>query len=233
MEKRLTIKEYFKLTSKSNKVGEYNSRYNSIKDKVVIKWYKLKDNGHLVMHFKVPSEKTPKLMYDTLIEFYTNNTSASSIKNSEIKVFSNCPSYVFMNARVAKNLNMDIDWANGLFSKETLAPPPEDKADSVPTEIRIERGLYFPMYHLKQLSDIEIMNNAKSAKTIPNGKMLAVFIRDSDWVMEKRGQYGTIKKIEKNISKLNPFKNTTQKSKMVTKTKKTPKVGSIKSITKR
>ena len=96
---------------------------------------------------------------------------------------------------------MDIDWANGLFSKETLAPPPEDKAESVPTEIRIERGLYFPMYHLKQLSDIEIMNNAKSAKTIPNGKMLAVFIRDSDWVMEKRGQYGTIKKIEKNISK--------------------------------
>lgn len=242
MEQRLTIKNYFAMTRLSNKENEYINRYNVIRDKVVVKWYRLKSNSHLVMHFKVPSEKTPKLMYDTLVEFYTTTNTAYSIRNAEIKVFSNCPSYVFMNARVAKNKNMDIDWANGLFNKETLAPPPEDKADKVPTDLRIERGLFFPLYHIKKMSDIDIMAKATGAHKIHDGKALALFIRDSDWVMEKRGQYETVKKMEDKIAKLNPFnkkeksapKNTVSKTKIIAKTKsagaKAKKISNIKKI---
>lgn len=207
---RLTIKEYFNIID-STKEKDYINRYNAIKNSVQIKWYRLTYNNHLVLHFKVPSEKSKRLMYDTLVEFCTTNMNASSIRQSEIKVFSNCPSYVFMNARVAHNNNYDIEWANGLFAKETLAPPPEDKADKVPTEIRIERGLFFAIYHIKQMSDIEIMHKAMGAIRIPNGKALALFIKDQDWVMEKRGQIADEKKLKNLIEKLSPVKSQNRK----------------------
>ena len=204
METRLTIPEYTKmLNNKKDKYREYENRYMEIKNKIVVRWYKLQDSKHLVMHFKIPSEKT-KLMYDTLIEFYTNNTDANSIRRSEIKVFSNCPSWVFMNARYAKDHNMDIDWANGLFNKETLAPPTEDSKPK--EELSIEKSLAFSIIHIKNMSDITLMAKAKSAFPMHNGDMLSKFIRNSDWIMEKRGQAKSEQDFRKLLEKFSPIK---------------------------
>lgn len=204
METRLTMAEYNKIISTNkDKYNEYQKRYAEIKNKIQVRWYKLQDNKHLVMHFKIPSEKT-RLMYDTLIEFCTTYTDANSIKRCELKVFSNCPSWVFMNARAAHEKSMDISWANNLFNKDTLKPPDEGKEAS--NDIRLEKGLCFAIIYLKELNEITLMGKARTALPIKSGNDLAVFIRNSDWVMEKRGQYKSEEDFKKLLQKFSPVK---------------------------
>ena len=230
MQNRLTIGEYMKIADANKaKYKEYEKRYEEIKNKIDVKWYKLQDSKHIVMHFKIPSEKS-KLMYDTLIEFYTAFTDANSLKRAEIKVFSNCPSWVYMNARVAKNLNMDIDWANDLFNKETLKPPEEGKEDA--TQIRLEKALAFAIIHIKRMDDITLMSKAKGAFPMRNGSALAKFIRNADWIMEKRGQAKSEQDFMKLLQKFSPVKVTQAQTKRAgmstSKTTKTTKISSTK-----
>ena len=230
MEARLSISEYMKLANDNkDKLNEYEKRYEEIKNKIVVRWYKLNNSKHLVMHFKIPSEKS-KLMYDTLIEFYTEFTDANSIRRSEIKVFSNCPSWVYMNARVAHKLSMDIDWAIDLFNKETLKPPEEGKED--PDKIRIEKGLAFAIIHLKKMNDVTLMAKSKGAMHIHNGETLARFIRNSDWVMETRGQAKSEQDFRKLLEKFSPVKISQAQTKRAgmstSKTIKTTRVASTK-----
>jgi hypothetical protein len=230
MEIRMSLTEYNKLINKNkDKYIEYQRRYNDIRKKIQVRWYKLNDSKHIVMHFKIPSEKS-KLMYDTLIEFYTDYTDANSLKRCEIKVFSNCPSWVYMNARVAQKQNMDIDWAIDLYNKEALKPPEEGK--EIPDEIRLEKGLAFAIIYLKELNDITLMSKAKGAMHIRSGKDLVIFIRNSDWVMEKRGQYKSDQDFKKLLEKFNPVKISNAQTKRAglstAKTIKTTKVSSRK-----
>lgn len=240
METRLTLAEYNRLMdSDKNKSADYKKRYDDVRKKIQVRWYKLQDSKHVVMHFKIPSEKS-KLMYDTLIEFYTEYTDANSLRRCEMKVFSNCPSWVFMNARVAHEKNMDISWANSLFNKDTLKPPEENK--ETPDNIRLEKGLCFAIIHLKEMNNITLMTKAKNAMPIRNGEDLSKFIRNSDWVMEKRGQYKSDDEFKKLLQKFSPIKisNAQTKraglstSKTITTTKttssKTKSVSKIKSI---
>lgn len=228
MESRLSIPEYNKLiNANKDKYKEYESRYNEIRKRITVRWYKLLNSKHIVMHFKIPSEKS-KLMYDTLIEFYTNFTDANSLRRCEIKVFSNCPSWVYMNARIANKNNMDIDWAISLFNKEALKPPEEGK--EVADNIRLEKGLCFAMIHLKEMNDVTLMSKAKTAMPIRNGEDLSKFIRNSDWVMEKRGQYKSEQDFRKLLEKFSPVKISNAQTKRAgistSKTTTTTKVSS-------
>lgn len=230
MELRLTISEYTKIcNANKDKYQEYEKRYNEIKNKIIVRWYKLLDSKHIVMHFKIPSEKS-KLMYDTLIEFYTTYTDANSLKRAEIKVFSNCPSWVYMNARVAHMKTMDIEWAIDLFNKETLKPPEE--GTETPDNIRLEKALTFAYIHIKNMTDLTLMSKAKTALSIPNGITLAKFIRNSDWVMEKRGQAKSEQDFKKLLDKFSPVKVSQAQTKRAgmstSKTIKTTKISSMK-----
>lgn len=241
---QLTLREYFKIVSAHNKFTEYVGRYHNLANKVVVKWFKLKDCNHMVLHFKIPSEKRTNLMYDTLIEFCTTRLTDSALRNAPIRVFSNCPSYVFMNARFADMNGFSIPWANPLFSKETLERPAEDQQDKLPTELRIERGLFFPLYHAKNMSPIQVMDCANKALPIKNGEELTRFIKSQDWVLEKRGQAADMKRMGEILEKFNPFSKKKNKNEVasspyvkkttktgrVAKTNKTASVGKIKSI---
>ena len=237
---QLTLREYFKIVSNHNKFTEYTGRYHSIKGTVIVKWFKLKDCGHMVLHYKIPSEKRKNLMYDTLIEFCTPRLTDNALRNAPIRVFSNCPSYVFMNARFADMNGFAIPWANPLFNKETLERPSEEDQAKLPTEIRIERGLFFPLFHAKNMSAIQVMDCATKALSIKNGEELTKFIKSQDWVLEKRGQAADMKRMGDILDKFNPFsknkkskeENDTASSPYVKKITKTGKVAKTKSVSK-
>ena len=232
---KLTIREYLNKNFDSNKKQEYISRYNAIKSSIHIKWFKLADNGHLIMHFKVPSEKSKNIMYDTLIEFCTNSNTPYALNNCDIKVFSNCPSYVFMNARFASINSLSIKWAEPLFSKDTLKLPDPKELESkpLPTDIRIEKGLFFPIYHISKMSNIELMAYTQKAPKISNGEMITAFIRNQDWVMEKRGKVGAEFKFDKLFKQMGISKQKESKdSKYVKKTNSVYKNGKIPKITR-
>ena len=237
---QLTLREYFKIVSSNNKFTEYTGRYHSIKGNVVVKWFKLKDCGHMVLHYKIPSEKRKNLMYDTLIEFCTDRLTDNALRNAPIRVFSNCPSYVFMNARFADMNGFSIPWANPLFNKETLERPSEEDQAKLPTEIRIERGLFFPLFHAKNMSAIQVMDCATNALPIKNGEELTKFIKSQDWVLEKRGQAPDMKRMADILEKFNPFSKkkkdkdgeSTASSPYVKKVTKTGRVAKTKSVSK-
>lgn len=167
-------------------------------------------------------------MYDTLIEFCTSSITPYSLKNCDIKVFSNCPSYVFMNARFASMNGLSIIWAEPLFNKETLKVPDQnDDKTKLPTDIRIERGLFFALYHVSKLTDIELMAFAQKAYKVPNGNTITMFIRNQDWVMEKRGKVGAEFKFDKLYQKMGMSTNNTKNndSKYVKKVNSISKAG--------
>lgn len=240
---KLTLKSYINDKSfDQKKKNEYIARYKAISPKIHLKWFRMTDTQHLVMHFKIPSEKSKTLMYDTLIEFCTPSTVPYTLKNCDIKVFSNCPSYVFMNARFASMNGLSIKWAEPLFSKETLKPPEEDSTKELPKNIRIERGLFFALYHVNQLTDIELMAYSQKAYKVPNGDTITAFIKNQDWVMEKRGKVGAEFKFDKlykkfGIERKNDNSTYVKKANKIPTTKKvsfagktTGKVAKIKKI---
>lgn len=232
---KLSIREYLKKPFDSQKKTEYINRYNSIKYHISIKWFKLTSNNHLVMHFKIPSEKSTKIMYDTLIEFCTTSNTPYTLKNCDIKVFSNCPSYVFMNARFASLNSLSIIWAEPLYSKDTLKLPSEEelKTKPLPIDIKIEKGLFFAIYHVSKLSDIELMAYTQKAFKINSGEMITAFIRNQDWVMEKRGKVGAEFTFDKLYKQLGITKQKeTMDSKYVKKTNSVFKSGKIPKVGK-
>jgi hypothetical protein len=76
------------------------------------------------------------------------------------------------------------------------------------------------------------MAKAKTALLIRNGETLSKFIRNSDWIMEKRGQYKSEQDFKKLLEKFSPVKISQAQTKRAgmstSKTIKTTKVASIK-----
>lgn len=83
--------------------------------------YKSKDRYYA--YIKVPSEKIDKFYYDVIIEFYPGKdtkTSAKSLINYEIRVFSNDPAFVFTFAHAfIKNKMFIIEYSDKM-SKEAI-----------------------------------------------------------------------------------------------------------------
>ena len=84
--------------------GMYQKLYRDKLDKILLreggrvnyKLYKSKENYYI--HFKIPSEVIDKFYYDTVIEFYTDDSTISksaSLKDYYVKFYSNDPAFVY------------------------------------------------------------------------------------------------------------------------------------------
>lgn len=240
----MTINQYLKMAKDAGKLDDYTKRYNEISRKANVIWYKLLDTGHFVLHFKIPSEKKKFVMYDTLIEFETSNINALAIKRANIKVFSNCPSYVFMNAKWANENGLAVQWSNDLFNKQTLDPVYTEEEQAArakkepQTSLKIERGLFFPILHVSKMTNTILTTSATTAIPIPSGALLTKFIKSADWVLEKRGQQSSLEKLQQAMKQFDPFKKSKSAkpkdaaSPYVKSISKTGKIGSVKKTKK-
>lgn len=198
---KLTLSLYLRKVEVDDQTkAKYRKRFEEVQDKIIARWYYVKATSRIVAQIKIPSEKT-NMMYDVLIEFPFGKSDASyrDFRNSEIKVFSNCPSFVFMNARVFERKGFLINWAKDLYNKETLSPPPEDKKEEeLEKDVKYEKSLYFAALYLDRFNAIEILTFLKNANAMPNNDNIVKFIKSSDWTMEKRGKayYGELKRKE-------------------------------------
>ena len=188
---KLSLNLYLqKVEADADTKDKYRKRFEEVQGKILSRWYFVKATKRIVVQIKIPSEKA-NLMYDVLIEFPFGKSDGSykNFRNSEIRVFSNCPSFVYMNARVFERKGFLITWAKDLYNKETLAPPPDDKKEEeLQKDVRYEKSLYFAALYLDKFNAIQILTFLNNADAMPNNENIVRFIKTSDWAMEKRGK---------------------------------------------
>lgn len=234
------------LDASPDKRSEYDTRYASIVGQITAKWFSY--NGHVVCHIRIPSEKTAKVSYDVLLEFTVNaNVTLKEFVNSNITVFSNCPSFIFSNAKFCYEHGMGINWARSLMNQATLEAKKEEpgnKADKEPqTALKCEKSMYFAMKYLIGLNAIELFTALNGASKVHSTNTILAHIRNADKTMDKR-QKAASKPMSKPIVKPNTHVSANESNKInklsktkvvkaMSKSKTTPvnkKVGKVKHI---
>ena len=186
---KFTLNTYISSTKSDKNIPEYNKRYEEIKTKIKQNWYSVKDSGHLVVKFDIPSEKVGGIGYDVIIEFNVGHSATfMEFKNTQIQVFSNCPSFIYMNAYFCKKSNLLIDWALPMYKDQNIFNEPIKKDPESPTQnnIRCEKSLYYAIKYLTSLSPVQMYLNASQSTKLPNSKILLQHIQGTDEVDKKR-----------------------------------------------
>ena len=107
--------------------------------------------GRIIVHVKVPSETVPNFHYSVLLELNTHG-GAKKFEDCHIKVFSNCPSFVFTYAYVFYHLPDDElgkptmmidDFSQKIPKNRLMVPGTEDKlGEDVLTNRPVVRNPY-------------------------------------------------------------------------------------------
>jgi hypothetical protein len=161
----------------------------------------------------------------------TVNDTAKRLLTSEMKVFSNCPSFVFMNAKFFEEKGFLIEWAKSLYdpkvfeeTEEMQDSKREANAQATVKDVKCEKSLYFAVMHIRSMTPISILTKLSKARQIKDTATVLKHIKNSNDMLAKR---------VRNASKhpLNPKKKTTSRDDK-TKNSLTKSVGKVKSVSK-
>lgn len=197
-----------------------------------------KDKKGYFIHFKIPSESTEGIYYDTVLQFSTNDTKIEledNVHNYKVKFYSNDPSFVYTFAYAFMQKGLFIDDLKSRVSKYTRKTPasvrnPEDQVGYV-------KSFYFA-YLLMLNKNLFLKVRLDSMAIDYSKSKLLNEVMDADDKIEQINQGKKDKKKPKqpNIPDEDINKksgNTTPKTKgtkMITKTKTIGKVGSVKKV---
>lgn len=188
---KMTLDNYLSAVSSdvTNK-QKYQSRYNSIRNKIKSEWYKLDDVTIVVL--TIPSEKAKLVNYQVILEFTANavETTSRNLFKTEMKVYSNCPSFVFMNAKLFEEKGFLVTWAKELYDPAVFANTEEAKveqtAPATKKDVRCEKSLYYAALYIKDMSAITVLSHLDKATTIKDTKSILWRIKDSNKMLKQR-----------------------------------------------
>ena len=215
---------------------KYRKRYEEVQGKISVRWYYVNSIDHIVAHITIPSEKV-SVKYDVLVEFPFGKEAATfrNFKNSSIKVYSNCPSFVYMNARLFDKKGFLIPWTKSLYDKATFETKEPAEGEPVKEyDVRYEKSVYFAALYLDSFNAIQILTFMREAVKIPRPDAILQYLRSPDKAMYDRAVQGEkdkrkkqfIKKVTGDLGKIVNAKAITK----VAHTGSTSKVGSSKKI---
>ena len=116
--------------------GMYQKMYRDKLDKILLReggkvkynLYKSKDRYYI--HFKIPSEVIDKFYYDTVIEFYTDDSlkeRSPSLRDYNVKFYSNDPAFVYTFAHAFIKNNIFITDLESKMTKESVNTVAKEK----------------------------------------------------------------------------------------------------------
>ena len=149
----MTILEY--LTNKDTKSDreKYDKYYSLMAKQIKHQIYKYRDS--VIYHVIIPSSKPGTVSYDVIIEIKTLalHPGDAAIDRLPIKVFSNCPSFVFGHAFNIKKAGWFCNWLSQKLSFNALNSMP--RSDEIKP---IEKSLYLAIkyIHRNQLDQISV-----------------------------------------------------------------------------
>lgn len=223
--------------------GLYTEKLNTILvrevGKVKYKLYTHKDKYYIYM--KIPSEVIPNFYYDVVIEFFTDDNKvklSSSLKDYNVKFYSNDPSFVFTFAHAMLKNELFIKELVPRMSKEAVKNVAKEKNPN--KEIGYVKSIYFTYLLMKNYGLFnKIVFNNESEKL--NLKELLSQITHADEKIQARQEaqkeLNKSKKIknkkeanniERNINNPVEFSKSVGNSRKITKTKTVGKIGGVK-----
>ena len=224
----------------------YRELYMAKLDKILVREmgkidYTLYKSGKkYYVYIKIPSEVIEKFYYDVVIEFSEPKDKSlldSTLKNYNVKFYSNDPSFVYTFAHSFIKNKLFIDELKDVMSKEAIKKVAVEKNPS--NQVGYVKSLYFAYLYLKR-ENVFNKNKFLVAKEI-NWKQLQKQITPADLKIAQRQDAAREKAAEnkrarqeldkimrkRTVEKDIPYK--TKSSKAITKTKT---VGNMKTIKK-
>ena len=126
-------------------IDRFNYRYGLLikKKPFDVTIYKVKDD--VLYHVIVTTEAEERWnTYDVVLKFVPTDMVAkndTTVKNYELKVFSNCPSFTYTYAYVAKLNNMMVSELENKYDKKVLSYPPVSRNPSL--TMSYEKSVYY------------------------------------------------------------------------------------------
>lgn len=169
----------------------YRELYMNKLDKILVREmgkidYTLYKSGKkYYVYIKIPSEVIEKFYYDVVIEFSEPKDKSlidSTLKNYNVKFYSNDPSFVYTFAHAFIKNKMFIDELKGVMSKEAIRQVATEKNPS--NQVGYVKSLYFAYLYLKR-ENVFNKNKFLVAKEL-NWKQLEKQITPADLKIAQR-----------------------------------------------
>lgn len=140
--------------------------------------------GRAILHVVVPSKKKPNISYDVLFEVHLNDIPSTevTIENSSIKVFSNCPSFIFTYAHAFEEKGLTIKWLENKYRSEVRKNLAVVKNAS--NVIGLERSLYLACLYLRRLHYTDVGTIKTIGNKVGSVSQIALQVRSQDQVMQ-------------------------------------------------
>jgi hypothetical protein len=190
-----------------------NNQFELIKDRIKYIWY---DRGNsYICHIMIPSKSLTELKYDVILDFdkssLTNND--TSINNAIMKVFSNCPSFVFTYAYAFNKQNGLCDWLKNKYNKKVLDKEPVERNRY--NIISYEKSIYLACKFILSNSNNKLVNIKNKAIPLTNYFHISNLIATDEQILE-RYKILKVKEKEEKEKKNPPSSNTIIKKPKVT-----------------
>lgn len=227
---KITINEYLKFPYGKGSAfvdkGKQNSldnEYYGLEDKISCKIYLY--HNLVIYHVLIPSNSNPNASYDVIIEV-DNSKKMSDLGDMNIKVFSNCPSFIFTYANAFYTNDLLCGWLSSKYNKQVK---------KVPAEVRnrygiigLERSIYLAMKYLKNTNKLSSTLFKDGIKVFTKGS-IAKNVRNQSEVMHN--SKAKLDKLKENVNKKIPTKSNSGTTKNTVKSVKTTKTTkSMKSV---
>ena len=152
--------------------------------------YKDKKSDSYFAHIKVPSEVVPKFYYDVVIKFSTTDNAVrgeNTLKNYDVRFFSNDPAFVFTFAYVFRKNDMFVEELKERASKRSLKEFPKEKnAFGIPGYVK---SIYFAWLYINRKNLLSKTLYDQYGKPY-NRKELVASVGDTDEKIAQRQELG-------------------------------------------
>ena len=180
--------------------GMYKDKLNKImvRENGEVKYFLYTSSDKYYVYIKIPSEIVPEFYYDVVIEFSPNSTISRSIKDYNVKCYSNDPSFVFTFAHAFIENGLFINELQPKMSKEAISNVAKEKNPS--NQVGYVKSLYFAYLIMKDRGLFDKIKFESEASPL-NLRDLLSKIEDADIKVSKRTEAGANLKKNKNTKK--------------------------------
>ena len=197
-----------------------DAQFQALQSKISSKTYLYRNTA--IFHIIIPSQKDETSTYDVIIEipFREKTEEEINLINSNFKVFSNCPSFIFTYANVFRTKGMLCTWLIDKYDPSVRNKAP---ARSNPYSlIGYERSIYLAFKYLKVSGKILALSVRNSPIKPSSYAQIAKTVRTQEQIMLRAKSKIKVDEPPKNLppTKLNTKNKPDRRNQGIEKTKK-------------
>ena len=192
----MTISDFLNDDKTKLEREKLDKEFPSLSKKIQQSIYRYRD--YVIYHLTIPSSKPGNISYDVVLEIKTAglHPGDARIDRLPMRVFSNCPSFIFGYAHNYNQRKLICDWLLPKYNGQVIANAPTRPSTNV-----LERSIYFAIHYVHQ-NGLDSVGTYKSiGKKIANLKSIVDKIRTQDEIMSNVKERIENQRLEKSKEK--------------------------------